>query len=153
MSYQSALNEYLQVIVGKKLEKLNVVCEMMTFSFDDYAFHASGLTRIIKDNDILVTTLDYQNWDRKIDTNNDELYFVDKYRDKIEGGIVTSVSVSPLYDVKIIMDNGIIIETFIKNGYHYFDDENEQWVFFRRNDHTRPFISVCNKSVDIKTNW
>lgn len=153
MSYQSALNEYLQVIVGKKLEKLNVVCEMMTFSFDDYAFHALGLTRIIKDNDILVTTLDYQNWDRKIDTNNDELYFVDKYRDKIEGGIVISVSVSPLYDVKIIMDNGIIIETFIKNGYHHFDDENEQWVFFRCNDHTRPFISVGNKSVDIETNW
>ena len=92
MSYQSTLNEYLQVIVGKKLENLGLACEMMVFSFEDYAFHALGLTRIIKDNDILVTTLDYQNWDRKNDENNDESYFVKKYRDRIEGGIVISVT-------------------------------------------------------------
>ena len=153
MSYQATLNKYLQVIVGKKLEKLNLACEMMMFSFEDYAFHALGLTRIIKDNDILVTTLDYQNWDRKNDDNNDESYFVKKYRDKIEGGVVISVSVTPLYDVEIIMDNGIKIELFVKNGYHHFDDENEQWVFFRVDDHSYPFISVCSKSVDIATTW
>ena len=99
MSYQSTLNEYLQVIVGKKLEKLNLAFEMMMFSFEDYAFHSLGLTRIIKDNDILVTTLDYQNWDGEISENNDEAYFLEKYRDKIEGGVVISVSVTPLYDV------------------------------------------------------
>ena len=153
MSYQSTLNEYLQVIVGKKLEMLDLVCEMMMFSFEDYAFHALGLTRISKDNDILVTTLDYQNWDKEKDENNDESYFVKKYRDRIEGGIVISVSVTPLYDVEIIMDNGIKIESFVKNGYNHFDDENEQWVFFRPDDHSHPFISVWSKSVDIATNW
>ena len=122
MSYQSTLNEYLQVIVGKKLEKLNLACEMMMFSFEDYAFHALGLTRIIKDNDILVTTLDYQNWDRENDENNDESYFVKKHRDKIEGGVVISVSVTPLYDVEIVMDNGIkmvitILMMKMNNGY------------------------------------
>ena len=108
---------------------------------------------VIFDNDILVTTLDYQNWDRENDENNDESYFVKKYRDKIEGGVVISVSVTPLYDVEIIMDNGIKIESFVKNGYHHFDDENEQWVFFRKGDHSHPFISVWSKSVDIATTW
>ena len=89
---------------------------MMMFSFEDYAFHALGLTRIIQDNDILVTTLDYLNWDRENDENNDESYFVKKHRDKIEGGVVISVSVTPLYDVEIVMDNGIKIELFVKNG-------------------------------------
>ena len=152
MSYQSTLNEYLQVIVGKKLEKLNLACEMMMFSFEEYAFHTLGLTRIIKDNDILVTTLDYQNWDGEVNENNDEWYFANKYRDEIEGGVVTAVSVSPLYDVEIIMNNGVKIELFVKNGYHHFDDENEQWVFFRHDDHEHPFISVWSKSVDIATN-
>jgi len=149
MSYQSTLNKYLQVIVGKKLEELNLACEMMMFSFEDYDFHALGLTRIIKDNDILVTTLDYHNWDGETSENNDELYFVKKYRDKIEGGVVTSVRVGSLYDIEIVMDNGIKIELFIKNGYNHFDDENEQWVFFKRDDDSFPYISVWSKSVNI----
>ena len=151
MSYQSTLNEYLQVIVGKKLEKLNLACEMMMFSFEDYAFHALGLTRIIQDNDILVTTLDYQNWDRENDENNAVNPL--SCEGQIEGGVVISVSVTPLYDVEIVMDNGIKIELFVKNGYNHFDDENEQWVFFRQDDHAHPFISVWSKSVDIETNW
>ena len=60
---------------------------------------------------------------------------------------------TPLYDVEIVMDNGIKIELFVKNGYNHFDDENEQWVFFRQDDHAHPFISVWSKSVDIETNW
>ena len=121
--------------------------------FTYYVLFCSYQQWIIKDNDIIVTTLDYQNWDRENDENNDESYFVEKYRDKIEGGIVISVSVTPLYDVEIIMDNGIKIELFVKNGYHHFDDENEQWVFFREDDHSHPFISVWSKSVDIATTW
>ena len=153
MSYQSTLNDYLHAIVGKKLDKLNLACEMMMFNFEDYSFHALGLTRIIKDNDILVTTFDYQNWDGENSENNDELYFVKKYRDKIEGGVVISVCVNALYDVEIIMNNGIKIELLVQNGYNHFGDEMEQWVFFRQGDHSHPFISVSSKSVDIATNW
>ncbi len=148
MDYQSTLNEHLQSIVGKKLDALSLACEMMVFSFEDYALHSLCLTRIILKKDILVTTLDYQSWDGEVDTNNDERYFVEKYRDQIVGGSVKSVSVSSLYDVEIIMDNGVRIELYIKNGYHHFDDEKEQWVFFS-DDHTYPFITVYNKTVDI----
>ena len=48
-----------------------------------------GFTRIICENDILVTTLDYQSWDGEVEEN---------------------------------------IEICVKNGYHHFDDEHEQWV-------------------------
>ena len=69
------------------------------------------------------------------------------------GGMVTSVNVNALHDVVIILDNGIRIELFIKNGYYHFDDDNEQWVFFKHDDHSYPFITVYNKTVDIAVDW
>ena len=153
MDYQNKLNEHLQIIVGKRLDDLSLVCELMSFAFGDYVFRALGLTRIIRENDILVTTIDYLNWDQETDTNNDEWYFVKQYKDKIVGGTVTSVDVSSLHDVVINLDNGIRIETFVKNGYHHFDDESEQWAFFKVDDHSHPFITVWNKTVDIATDW
>ncbi len=153
MDYQAKLNEHLQTIVGKQLDALNMTCEMMMFSFEKYELHAQCLTRIICDNDILVTTLDYQSWDGETEENNDEWYFIEQNRAKIVGGMVTSVNVAALNDVAIVLDNGIKIELFIKNGYHYFDDEQEQWVFFKHNDHSYPFITVYNKTVDIAVDW
>ena len=153
MDYQAKLNEHLQVIVGKQLVALNMACEMMMFSFEKYELHTQCLTRIICDNDILVTTLDYQSWDGETEENNDEWYFVEQHRDKIVGGTVTSVKVNALHDVTIVLDNGISIELFVKNGYQHFDDEQEQWVFFKHHDHSYPFITVYNKSVDIAVDW
>ena len=153
MDYQTELKKYLQAIIGKQLDMLNLACEMMMFSFENYALHAQCLTRIICENDILVTTLDYQSWDGEKEDNNDEWYFVEQHRSKVIGGIVTSVNVTPLHDVVIFLDNGIRIELFVKNGYHHFDDEHEQWVFFKRHDHAHPFITVYNKTVDIAVEW
>ena len=153
MDYQTKLNEQLQIIVGKRLDNLHLVCELMSFAFEEYTFHALGLTRIIHENNILVTTIDYLNWDGETDTNNDEWYFVEQYRNKIIGGTVISANVSPLHDVVIILDNGIRIETYIKNGYHHYDDECEQWCLFKVDDHSHPFITVWNKTVDIATDW
>lgn len=153
MNHQVSLNKYLNAILGKQLESLNLACEMMMFNFGEYALHSLCLTRIIQDKDILVTTLDYQSWDGEVDTNNDERYFVEKYKDKIVGGVVTSVNVTPLNDVEIVMDNGVRIELFIKNGNHHFEDEQEQWVFFKVGDYSYPYITVCNKTVDIAEKW
>ena len=153
MDYQAKLNEYLQVIVGKQLDTLNMACEMMMFSFENYALHAQCLTRIICENDILVTTLDYQSWDGESAEHNDEWYFVEENRDKIVGGTVTSVKVNALHDVTIVLDNIISIELFVKNGYHHFDGEQEQWVFFKHHDHSYPFITVYNKTIDIAVDW
>ena len=63
MDYREILQKHLNVIVGKQLTELYLACEMMMFSFEEYALHTQCLTRIICKNDILVTTLDYQNWD------------------------------------------------------------------------------------------
>ena len=153
MDYQAKLNEHLQVIVGKQLVALNMTCEMMMFSFEKYELHTQCLTRIICDNDILVTTLDYQSWDGETEENNDEWYFVEQNRGKIVGGTVTSVKVNALHDVTIVLDNGISIELFVKNGYHHYDDKQEQWVFFKHHDHSYPFVTVCNKTVDIAVDW
>ena len=152
MAYQAKLREHLQAIVGKRLDAINLACEMMMFSFDKYELHAQCLTRIICENDILVTTLDYQNWDGEAAENNDEWYFIEQNRGKIIGSTVTSADVNALHDVVIVLDNGARIELFIKNGHHHFDDELEQWVFFKRHDRSYPFITVYNKTVDITEN-
>ena len=153
MDYQAKLNEHLQVIVGKQLVALNMACEMMMFSFGKYELHAQCLTRIICRNDVLVTNLDYQSWDGETEKNNDEWYFVEQNRGKIVGGTVTYVNVNALHDITIVLDNGISIELFVKNGYHHFDDEQEQWVFFKHHNHSYPFITVYNKTVDIAVDW
>lgn len=152
MSYKDTLFNHFQAIIGKRLEELHLACEMMMFNFEEFALHAQCLTRIICEDDILVTTLDYQNWDHEVDKNNDEWYFVEQYKENIVGGIVTSVNVSSLYDVIIKMDNGIRIELFNKNGYHHFDEECEQWRLFKADDCSYPHITVYSKTVDITVN-
>ena len=153
MNYKDTLFNHLQAIIGKQLTELHLACEMMMFSFDEFALHTQCLTRIIHEEDVLVTTLDYQSWDGETEKNNDEWYFVEQNRGKIVGGTVTSVKVNALHDVTIVLDNGISIELFVKNGYHHYDDKQEQWVFFKHHDHSYPFVTVCNKTVDIAVDW
>lgn len=106
------IKEFVLGMQNQKLEALNMACEMMMFDFGIYKLHTQCLTRIIKGNDILVTTLDYQSWDGEKDTNNDEWYFVDKFRDEIVGGVVVSVELSAINDLRLELSNGIVIELF-----------------------------------------
>ena len=153
MDCRNTLQKHFEVIIGKQFTDLHLACEMMMFTFGEYALHTQCLTRIIHENDILVTTLDYQNWDGEVDTNNDEWYFVEQHREKIVGGIVMSVDVSALHDVIVVLDNGIRIELIINNGYHHFDEECEQWRLFKIDDYSYPHITVYSKTVDIATTW
>ena len=139
----------LNGIMGLRLDGLNLACEMMMFHFGKYALHAQCLARILKDGKILATTLDYQRWDEKIPENNDEWYFIEKYRAEILGGRVISVDLSPVHDLRICMDNGVAIELFIANGDHHFGEEREQWVFFKPEDESHPFLSVYDKAIRI----
>ena len=136
-------------ILGKKLDDLNLVCEMMMFSFGKLELHAQCFTRIVKNGDILATTQDYQSWDGATDTNNDEWYFIKQYKDEIIGGAVQSIQISPAKDVLIKLDNGVQIEVFVANGYHHYAEENEQWVYFKHRDKTYPYIAVYNKTVEV----
>ena len=129
---------------------MNLACEMMMFGFGDFALHAQCFTRIIRGGDILASTLDYQNWDGETDTNNDEWYFVEKYRPEIIGGRVTNVEISPVNDVLIELDNGVRIEIYVSNGFFHYGEDREQWVFFKPEDESHPFISVNSKSIRIE---
>ena len=140
----------LDVLRGRRLSKLNLACEMMMFEFEGYALHTQSLTRIIKDNDILVTTGDYQNWDGECEENNDEWYFVGKYRDAILDGRVCSVEVNRVNDLRIELDNGILIEVLISNGYSHFDEEKEQWRFFETGKGDLRDLVVYGKSVEME---
>ena len=129
MNYRE-LKAVITKIIGLRLTHISFACEMMSLGFEQYSIHAQCLTRIIKNNDILVTTLDYQSWDGEHEENNDEWYNLDKYRTEIEGGKVLSVEVNPLYDLTITLDNGVTIQILIQNSYAHYDEECEQYRFF-----------------------
>ncbi len=142
--------DFLSRMKGLQLQSINCACEMLMLDFEGYAFHALELTRVILNNDILFTSHDYQSWDGENDKNNDEWYFLDKYREALLGGTVTDIAFSPLHDLKIYFDNHLIIECYIANGCHHYDDENEQYTFFeRKKTGFRKFLAVYNKRITI----
>lgn len=121
------LENYLNKLVGYKLNSIKFACQMMMFDFGKYAIHSQCLTRISKNDDILFTSYDYQSWDGKDDENNDEWYFFDKYKKVIINGIVTKVIYNNFNDLILVLDNGVSIEIFVSNGYFHYDDEKEQY--------------------------
>ena len=145
----------MQNIVGLKLNAIRYACEMLMFDFERYTIHSQCLTRIIKDDDILLTTLDYQSWDGEHEENNDEYYNLAKYKSEIEGGKVLSVEVNPLCDVIIALDNEITIQILIQCSYAHYVEENEQDRFFKVSDDETenkklpPHYVVYSKHIEI----
>lgn len=135
-------------IIGKNLDDLGVYYQMFIFCFDEYELHANCFTRIIHKQDILVTTDDYQSWDEKESKHNDMWYNVATYGEVIVGGTVQTVEISPVNDLTIILDNDIRIELFNSNGYHHYNEEREQWFFYKPKDEAYPFISVSSKTIE-----
>lgn len=164
---------FVKSLIGKKLVYFCCEANMFDFGFDEQAvkaiesdvyvgkanidfgfneplvLHAMGCSRVIKNDDILVTTLDYDSWDQIESTNNDEWFNMEKFNSQIIGGTVISVEVSSWHDLHIGLDNGVTIECMIANAYPHYEEESEQWVLF---DHTKKhngtFLTVYNKSVD-----
>ncbi len=149
------LEKLIKNIVGLKLNAIRCTCEMLMFDFGQYSLHAQCLTRIIKDDDILLTTFDYQSWDGKNEKNNDEYYNLTKYKSEIESGKVLAVEMNPLCDVIITLDNGVIIQIFIQNSYAHYDKESEQYRFFETADNETedeklpPHYVVYSKHIEI----
>lgn len=151
------LQNMLDNIVGLRLTDIKHACEMLIFHFGEYAIHAQCLTRILKDDDILLTTADYQSWDGESNTNNDEYYNLDKYKSSIEGGTVVSAEVNKLFDLFITLDNNVIIQIIIQNGYSHYDEEKEQYRFFGiveddkigEQSQLRKHYVVYNKRIEI----
>ena len=144
-----ALQKSLSILTSRPLTALNFACELMMFSFGEYRLHSQCLTRVLLYDEILFTTQDFQSWDGEKQSNNDLWYFAEKFRERIIGGKVHTIDVSPLYDLRLTLDNGVSIELFTSNGFHHYGEEAEQWVFFHHHDHSFPFVTVYNKSVSI----
>ncbi len=143
--------QFANSLIGKKLVRCCCTVEILNFSFEDLALHAMGCSRIIKNNDILVTTIDYQSWDEIESTNNDEWFNMKRFNCEIVGGTVISVEVSALNDLRIELDNGVTVECLIANAYPHFEEELEQWVLFEpTKDHNGKILTVRNKSVDFR---
>ena len=143
------LQKYINNIIGLKLEEINLACEIIMLNFGNYKIHFQSFTRVIKNNDILLTTLDYQSWDKKEDKNNDEWYFLEKYKKEILNGIVIDVSLTKTNDLTIVFDNGITIETYISNGYSHYEEEQEQWRLILKLDNDKSHdIVIYNKHIE-----
>ena len=143
----SLLKQIFARIVGARLESLSCDSRMMMFTFGDCAIHVQSLARIIKDGEILVTTRDCRSWDGEVeDDNNDEFFNIEKFKNQIVGGKILSVDIGVANDLKISLDNGILIEIFNENGYAHFADEQEQYRIFSvtGGDH----IVVYNKHIE-----
>lgn len=148
MDYKK-IQEKVNSLIGQKLTNVCTAAEMLRFYFDnDHGIHSLCLTRVRKKEDILLTSFDYYNWDEKDDKNNDEWYYLEKYKEDIVGGIVAAVTVTPLRDLILHLDNEIIIEFFIANGYFHFGEDDEQWRYMNENEH----LAVNSKSVSITSN-
>lgn len=143
--------QFVNLLTGRKLEHFCCEAEILDFGFGALVLHAMGCTRVIKDNDILVTTIDYQSWDQEESTNNDEWFNMGKFHSEIVGGSVVSVRTSPWNDLHIRMDNGVMIECLVANAYPHYGEELEQWVLFEHTgDGSGTFLTVYNKSVDFR---
>lgn len=140
--------QFTNLLVGKKLIRLCCEADMLDFDFESLALHAMGCSRVIKSNDILATTLDYQSWDLSESTHNDEWFNVEKFRSDIIGGVVISVEISPWHDLRIKLDNNVVIECLIANAHPHYAEEQEQWVLFEpARDHSGTFLTVYNKKI------
>ena len=146
------IKQYIDSLLGQKLLDITCEADLLDIGFENRILHISSqaLGRVLKNNKILVTTLDYQSWDEKESVNNDEWYNVDRYRQDIVGGIVISVKKSRCGDLFIKMSNGIRIEVLIGGGEHHYGDHDEQWVLFDKRGvkETLTFLTVFNDEID-----
>ena len=145
------IQSFLHQLNGKRLVSFGCNADILEFGFEgDMVLHAMGFSRVILGNDILVTTQDYQSWDVLDSTHNDEWLNAATFREKIVGGLVVSASINEVRDLKIMIDNGTMIECMVANAYPHYSDESEQWVLFERtDDHSGQFLSAYNKKLEL----
>ena len=143
------IDDFIGIWVGKRIESLNCACEILDVGFSgNLVLHGMGLTRVFLNDDLVITTLDYNSWDQINNENNDEWYNKDKYKDLIIGGIVTNISINKSNDLFIETDNGVRIECYVANAYPHYGEECEQWLLFEHTkDHSGRFLIAYNKSL------
>ena len=149
LMFQKA-KEYLDQLIGKTLQNITLACEMIVLDFGNFGVHAQGFVRILEENDILLTTLDYQNWDGVTDTNNDEWYNLAQFKSKIVNNKVLRIEMTERNDLFIELENNIMIQSFNSNGPSHYNEieEQEQWRFLL--DDEKMHIVVYQKNIEFQ---
>ena len=144
------MSDFVSLLVGKKLDFLGCEADLLEFVFEeDLVLHAAGFSRVAADDEILITTADYQSWDGIDSTHNDEWFNMAAHRERIVGGRVVSAAVNALGDLNIALDNGVTVECRIANAAPHYGEEAEQWVLFEHTaDHSGRFLTAYNKQLD-----
>ena len=151
MKTNNDIKSFLYQLNGRRLVSFGCEADILEFVFEgDLILHAMGFSRVISGNDILVTTHDYQSWDELDSKHNDEWVNAAAFREKIVGGLVLSALINEVHDLKITLDNGIVIECMVANSYPHYSDEKEQWLLFEHtNDHSGKFLTAYNKQIEL----
>jgi len=144
------ISDFVSLLVGKKLEYLGCEADLLEFVFEaDLVLHAAGFSRVFADDEILITTADYQSWDGIDSRHNDEWVNMAAHRERIAGGRVVSAAVNALGDLNITLDNGVTIECWIANAAPHYGEEAEQWVLFEHTaDHSGRFLTAFNRQLE-----
>lgn len=150
----SAKNELAPIydLIGQTLRDLGAHYEILIFRFVEYEIHVSGFARIIHDGKILLTTQDYQSWDKKDHKHNDMYINIAKHGESIIGQKVQAVEISPTNDLYITLDNDVRIEIFSSNGNLRLTGKKEQWFFYKPKDKAYPFLSISNTGAEREQN-
>ena len=145
---KNKLKESVEKLVGKTLSDLNLACEMIMLDFEGCHIHSQCFTRIIYNNDIILTTLDYQNWDGINNQNNDEWYNLSKHKNLIVNNKVKKSKLTPTNDLLIELENNVQIQLYVSNGLTHFEEEQEQWRYFKISKEDEPHIVIYSTKIE-----
>ena len=145
----TASNEFpVYELVGQVMTDLGAHYEILILRFGEYEIHVSCFARILHNGKILLTTQDYQSWDKKDRKHNDMYLNIAKHGATLIGQTVRSVEVSKVNDLFIVLDNDVQIEIYSSEGRHQLSEESEQWFFYKPKDTAYPYLSITNNCVE-----
>lgn len=154
MNISKLINEKLTPLINSSIVNVNLMANMIGISFsrDNYVFvmHIQAFTRIIHNNQIIVTSNDYFEYEKDDEsgTRNDLWINMIKASEVINESKVIDVNSNDFGDFRIILDNKAIIEVMISNSMPNFDDEIEQYRFFQENSNDNHFVMYTNGNYD-----
>ena len=150
----TANNELMPIyeLVGQTMSDLGAHYEILILRFGEYEIHVSCFARILHSGIILLTTQDYQSWDKKDHKHNDMYLNIAKHGETLIGQTVRSVEVSKVNDLIIVLGNDVRIEIYSSEGSHQLSKESEQWFFYKPTDKAYPYFSVTNNCVETENN-
>lgn len=135
-------------LIGQTVTDIRVNWDLLIFCFGEYVLHANCFTRVICNQKILLTTMDYQSWDEENYTHNDMYLNIADWGEKIIGQQVKNITISPVYDFVVTLNNDVRIEIYNSDGNHRMCEEPMQWCFFKPEDKSYGMLCVWSNRVE-----